>query len=296
MPYLSRQVGQGGASSATSSRSRECAQAPWPWVGSAFGRTSESGGEEGTPDDACRFCPACCATAGRLRRLRRAECAATDGLGDSFGDSRTTGVGSRGDTVTSRIAAADRADCHATARHGTARHDDLARLLVRSATFTRTSSRDWDRQRVGPFDVERFVSKLSGTPQEDRQLLARTGFVRGYASIRMSSDDRRLVVYLYRFRSHQGAVTLQNRFWGQYEHGDTFTVRGISRTWTDSGLKKKSSPTLFTAGANVNFVVGNVLAQVTVTESSKTIDGLRPDTRLAATISNLQHDLLNAAD
>jgi hypothetical protein len=182
-----------------------------------------------------------------------------------------------------------------TARTATPRQDDLARLVVRSATFTRTSSRDWDRQRVGAFDVERFVSKLSGTPQEDRQLLARTGFVRGYVSIRMSSDDRRLVVYLYRFRSHEGAVTLQNRFWGQYEHGDTFTVRGISRTWTDSGLKKKSSPTLFTAGANVNFVVGNVLAQVTVTESSQTIDGLRPDTRLAAAISNLQQDLLKTA-
>jgi len=182
-----------------------------------------------------------------------------------------------------------------TAPTATPRQDDLARLVVRSATFTRPSSRDWDRQRVGPFDVERFVSKLSGTPQEDRQLLARTGFVRGYVSIRMSSDDRRLVVYLYRFRSHEGAVTLQNRFWGQYEHGDTFTVPGISRTWTDSGLTKKSSPTRFTAGANVNFVVGNVLAQVTVTESSQTIDGLRPHTRLATAISNLQHDLLKAA-
>ncbi|TCM46875.1 hypothetical protein [Kribbella sp. VKM Ac-2568] len=182
-----------------------------------------------------------------------------------------------------------------TAPTATPRQVDLARLVVRSATFTRRSPRDWDRQRVGAFDVERFVSKLSGTPQEDRQLLARTGFVRGYVSIRMSSDDRRLAVYLYRFRSHEGAVTLQNRFWGQYEHGDTFTVRGISRTWTDSGLTKKSSPTRFTAGANVNFVVGNVLAQVTVTESSQTIDGLRPDTRLAAAISNLQQDLLKAA-
>jgi hypothetical protein len=66
-----------------------------------------------------------------------------------------------------------------TAPTATPRQDDLARLVVRSATFTRTSSRDWDRQRVGPFDVERFVSKLSGTPEEDRQLLARNGFVRG---------------------------------------------------------------------------------------------------------------------
>ncbi|MFI6676032.1 hypothetical protein [Kribbella sp. NPDC050470] len=177
----------------------------------------------------------------------------------------------------------------------TPRQDDLARLVVRSATFTRRSSRDWDRERVGPFDAERFVSKLSGTPEEDRKLLARTGFVRGYVSIRMSSDDRRLVVYLYRFRSHEGAVTLQDRFWDQYEHGDTFTVRGISRTWTDSGLFKKSSPTRFTATANANFVVGNVLAQVSVTESSETSEGLRPDTQLAATISKLQHDLLKAA-
>ncbi|GAA1619393.1 hypothetical protein GCM10009789_86420 [Kribbella sancticallisti] len=179
-----------------------------------------------------------------------------------------------------------------TAPTATPRQDDLARLVVPSATFTRTSSRDWDRQRVGPFGVERFVSKLSGTPKEDRQLLARTGFVQGYVSIRMSSDDRRLVVYLYRFRSHAGATALQKGFWGQYEHGDTFTVRGISRTWTDSGLKKVSSPTRYSATANVNFVVGNLLAQVTVTESSKTIDGLRPDTRLAATIAKLQHDLL----
>ena len=89
-------------------------------------------------------------------------------------------------------------------------------------------------------------------------------------------------------------MALQNRFWGQYEHGDTFTVRGISRTWTDSGLKKKSSPTRYTATANVNFVVGSVLAHVTVTESSVTADGLRPDTQLAATISNLQNDLLEA--
>lgn len=179
-----------------------------------------------------------------------------------------------------------------TAPTATPRQDDLAQLVVGSATFTRPSSRDWDQQRIGPFDVERFVSKLSGTPKEDRRLLAQTGFVQGYVSIRMSSDDRRLVVYLYRFRTHKGAVALQNSFWGQYEHGDTFTVRGVPRTWTDSGLKKKSSPTLFTATANADFVVGNVLAQVTVTESSKTTDGLRPDTRLAATISNLQHDLL----
>lgn len=172
----------------------------------------------------------------------------------------------------------------------TPKQDDLARLVVPSDTFTQTSSRAWDRQRVGPFDVERFVSMLSGTPKEDRQLFARLGFVRGHVSIRMSSDKRRLVVYLYRFRTHDGAMALQKSFWGQYEHGDKFTVEGISRTWTDSGLKKNS--TRYTASANVNFVVGKVLAQVTVTESNKTGDGLRPDTRLAADIAKLQHDLL----
>jgi hypothetical protein len=172
----------------------------------------------------------------------------------------------------------------------TPRQVDLARLVVPSDTFTRTSSRDWDRQRVGPFDVERFAAMLSGTPKEDRQLFARHGFVRGHVSIRMSSDERRLVVYLYRFRTHDGAVALQKAFWGQYEHGDKFTVEGISRTWTDAGLKKNS--TRYSATANVNFVVGKVLAQVTVTESNNTGAGLRPDTRLAADIAKLQHDLL----
>ncbi|MEU4392805.1 hypothetical protein [Kribbella sp. NPDC023855] len=172
----------------------------------------------------------------------------------------------------------------------TPRQIDLARLVVPSDTFTQTSSRDWDQQRVGPFDLERFVSMLSGTPKEDRQLFSRHGFVRGHVSIRMSSDERRLVVYLYRFRTHDGAVALQKSFWGQYEHGDKFRVEGISRTWTDSGLKKNS--TRYTATANVNFVVGKVLAQVTVTESNKTGNGLRPDTQLAADIAKLQHDLL----
>jgi hypothetical protein len=179
-----------------------------------------------------------------------------------------------------------------TAPKATPRPDNLAQLVVPSDTFTRASSRDWDKERVGPFGVERFVSKLSGTPKEDRKLLAQTGFVQGYVSIRMSSDDRRLVVYLYRFRTSKGAVELQNRFWDQYKHGDTFTVRGIPRTWTDAGLWKKSSPTRYSATANANFVVGNILAQVTVSESGATSAGLRPDTRLAATIAKLQQELL----
>jgi hypothetical protein len=169
----------------------------------------------------------------------------------------------------------------------------LADLVVPSKTFTRTSTREWDREHTGPFDTDRFAKMLSGTPDEDRRLFKRTGFVRGHVSIRMAADDRRLVVYLYQFRTHQGAVQLQNSFWGQYEHGDTFTVRGLGRTWTDAGLKQSS--TRYTASANVNFAVGNILVAVTVTESNKTGKGLRPDTELAATIAKQQRDHLAGA-
>ncbi|WP_344183008.1 hypothetical protein [Kribbella lupini] len=169
----------------------------------------------------------------------------------------------------------------------------LADLVVPSSTFTRTSTREWDRERTGPFDVDRFAKLLSGTPDEDRGLFARTGFVRGHVSIRMAADDRRLVVYLYQFRTHEGAVQLQNSFWDQYEHGDSFTVRGLGRTWTDAGLKQSS--TRYTATANVNFAFGTFLVAVSVTESNKTGKGLRPDTDLAATIAKQQRDHLAGA-
>ncbi|WP_432945659.1 hypothetical protein ACQPXM_06145 [Kribbella sp. CA-253562] len=169
----------------------------------------------------------------------------------------------------------------------------LADLVVPSKTFTRTSTREWDRERTGPFDTDRFAKMLSGTPDEDRRLFKRTGFVRGHVSIRMAADDRRLVVYLYQFRTHQGAVQLQNSFWDQYDHGDRFTVRGLGRTWTDAGLKQSS--TRYTATANVNFAVGNILVAVSVTESNKTGKGLRPDTELAATIARQQRDHLTGA-
>jgi hypothetical protein len=169
----------------------------------------------------------------------------------------------------------------------------LADLVVPSSTFTRRSNRAWDLERTGPFDVDRFAEKLSGTPEEDRRLFKRTGFVRGHVSIRMAADDRRLVIYLYQFRTHEGAVELQNAFWDQYEHQGTFSVRGLGRTWTDAGLKQSS--TRYTATANVNFAIGNILAAVSVTESNTTGKGLRPDTDLAATIAKLQHDHLAGA-
>ncbi|ONI78362.1 hypothetical protein BWI15_02490 [Kribbella sp. ALI-6-A] len=169
----------------------------------------------------------------------------------------------------------------------------LADLVVPSRTFTRTSTRAWDRERTGPFDTERFAKLLSGTPDEDRRLFNTTGFVRGHVSIRMAADDRRLVIYLYQFRTHEGAVRLQKNFWDQYEHGDSFTVRGLGRTWTDAGLKQSS--TRYTATANVNFAVGNILVKVDVTESNTTGKGLRPDTELAAAIARQQRDHLAGA-
>jgi hypothetical protein len=175
----------------------------------------------------------------------------------------------------------------------TPQQPSLAGLVVPSRTFTRTSTREWDRERIGPFDTDRFAKLLSGTPAEDRRLFKRTGFVRGHVSIRMAADDRRLVIYLYQFRTHEGAVQLQNTFWDQYEHGDSFTVHGLGRTWTDAGLKRSS--TRYTATANVNFAVGNILVAVSVTESNKTGKGLRPDTELAATIAKQQRDHLAGA-
>lgn len=72
------------------------------------------------------------------------------------------------------------------------------------------------RERLGPFDLERYVGQMSAKPEQERSILVDSGFAdgdsRGWVN---RSKDQALLVYLFSFEDEAGANLARDRFVAQ---------------------------------------------------------------------------------
>jgi hypothetical protein len=168
----------------------------------------------------------------------------------------------------------------------------LAAMVVVPTGYLAPVSSD-PRELSGPFDAGSYLATLSSVPPEDKALLLNASFKEGYHAFRTSPDRRkRLTVQLFRSGSKAKAVVLQQGFWGQEDHSTTFAVPGVPGALSDAKLAVTGDPGRSAATAEVSFVVGDVVAEISVREVGKTGSDLVPDTAVVAALAKQQKDRL----
>ena len=168
----------------------------------------------------------------------------------------------------------------------------LAALVVLPTGFLAPESSD-PREVSGPFDSSSYLATLSSVPPEDKALLLNASFKEGYHAFRTSPDRRkRLTVQLFKTGSKAKAVVLQQGFWDQDDHSTKFAVPGVPGALSDAKLAVTGDPGQSAASAEVSFVVGDLIAEISVRELGKTGSNLVPDTALVASLAKQQKDRL----
>jgi hypothetical protein len=174
----------------------------------------------------------------------------------------------------------------------TAAPTGLAALVVLPTGFLAPESSD-PREVSGPFDSSSYLATLSSMPPEDKALLLNASFKEGYHAFRISPDRRkRLTVQLFKTGSKAKAVVLQQGFWDQDDHSTKFAVPGVPGALSDAQLAVTGDPGQSAASAEVSFVVGDLVAEISVRELGKTGSNLVPDTALVASLAKQQKDRL----
>ncbi|GAB2683852.1 hypothetical protein [Kribbella swartbergensis] len=138
----------------------------------------------------------------------------------------------------------------------------------------------------GAFDAATFLDNWSADPAVDRALLLNAGFVEGYRASRLSPDrKKRFTVQLFKAATPAKAKVLQQGFWSQDTHEAGFGVRNAlsdARVEYDGGTGQSE------AVAEVSFVVGSLVAELTVRQTGALGTDLRPDTALLETLTRQQ--------
>ena len=121
---------------------------------------------------------------------------------------------------------------------------------------------------TGPSDLEKAVRDDGG--DDARDVLTRTGFLRGYQRMWKGSESDEIVSYVYQFANHAGATEYTQRVTGVAAAAapgvtiDTFTVPGID------GAVGVNATAAASATSSVIFVKGPYSVEVVVTDSSPT--------------------------
>ena len=145
------------------------------------------------------------------------------------------------------------------------------------------------REFTGAFGLESFVDTLSAEPAEDRALLLNADLVEGYRTARVSPDrQERFTVQLFKAGSQKKAKDLQGGFWSQETHSKQFAVPGVPDSLTDARTVPTGVEAQTEAVAEVSFVVGTLVAEITIRQTGQVGDNVAPDTSLVATIAKQQ--------
>lgn len=140
-----------------------------------------------------------------------------------------------------------------SADKGTAKADDLARALVVSVPAGYELAPD-DVGDTGPSDLEKAVR--DDGEADAREVLTKDGFIRGYQRMWLNQDEDEIIVFLYRFADHAGALHYTQRTIEGTQGGDEgleitpFDVSGI-----EGAVGTTASDGDF-ASSVVNFVKG----------------------------------------
>jgi len=131
---------------------------------------------------------------------------------------------------------------------------------------------------TGPFGREKYLTNFSAEPAIDRALLLNSGFTEGYRASRLSPDKKqRYVVQLFKAATPAKAKILADSFWRQEPRDKPFRVPGAlsnAEATYDAATEKNE------AVAEAIFVVGTLVAQLTVRQSAPLGTSVRPNTAL----------------
>ena len=145
---------------------------------------------------------------------------------------------------------------------------------------------------TGPFTATAFLASWSAEPATDRALLLNAAFTEGYRATRLSPDKKkRFTLQLFKTGSAAKARVLQGGFWTQETHERSFDVPDAlsdARVAYDGGLDQS------VAIAEVSFVVGALVAELSVQQTGALGTDLRPDTGLLTSLAKEQRARLTA--
>ena len=201
-----------------------------------------------------------------------------------------TGCGNNaGTTTTTQVQVAPSAP---TAAPKAVSSSALAPLVVVPGGYLTGSAAD-PEQLSGPFTAELYLGTLSPLPAVDRALLLNASFTEGYQVFRISPDRRkRVTLQLFKAGSKAKAIGLQHGFWAQDVHSRAFAVPGVPGALTDARVDVVGSSDQMEAVAQTSFVVGTLVAALTVRQIGTLQNTATPDTALVATLAKQQKDRL----
>ena len=168
----------------------------------------------------------------------------------------------------------------------------LGGLVVVPAGYLKGASQD-PNQLTGPFSRESFVNTLSPSPAEDLALLLNASVAEGYQAYRISPDRRkRLTIQLFKAGSKSKARTLQQGFWNQDPHNNPFAIPGVDGALSDARVVPGSAVGQVEAIAEASIVVGQLVAEIKVTQVGPVEDAPVADIKLIANLAKQQRDRL----
>jgi hypothetical protein len=146
------------------------------------------------------------------------------------------------------------------------------------------------RSASGAFTATTYLGNWSADPALDRALLLNAGFVEGYRASRLSPDrKKRFTVQLFKAATPAKAKTLQEGFWSQDTHERSF---GVPNALSDARVEYDGGTGQSEAVAQVSFVVGTLVAELTIRQTGALGTDPRPDTTLLKTLATQQRSRL----
>lgn len=145
---------------------------------------------------------------------------------------------------------------------------------------------------TGPFTATAFLNTWSADPALDRALLLNAAFVEGYRVTRLSPDKKkRFTLQLFKTGSPAKARNLQLGFWSQDTHEKPFDVPDAL---SDARLDYDGGVDQSVAVAECSFVVGTMVAELSVRQTGALGSNLTPDTALVTALAKEQRARLSA--
>jgi hypothetical protein len=148
------------------------------------------------------------------------------------------------------------------------------------------------RNATGAFTATAYLGNWSADPAVDRALLLNAGFVDGYRASRLSPDKKkRFTVQLFKAAGPAKAKILQQGFWNQDVHESGF---GVPNALSDARVEYDGGTGQSEAVAEVSFVVGALVVELTLRQTGALGTDPRPDTALLKTLAAQQRARLTS--
>jgi hypothetical protein len=144
----------------------------------------------------------------------------------------------------------------------------------------------------GPFNAAAFLDNWSAVPAVDRALLLNAGFIEGYRATRLSPDrKKRFTLQVFKAATPAKAKVLQEGFWNQDAHERSFNV---PNALTDARVEYDGGTGQSEAVAEASFVVGALVAELTIRQTGALGTNPRPDIALVAALAKQQQARLTS--